>query len=96
VAEWVNRGGTVIKPVDTNIVWLDIEAAGIDTKRLVEMGRKHGVSLDTPRIVFHHQIDSQAVRDLVRLFDELLGTNNGINGVAELEVLESGGLALST
>jgi threonine aldolase len=91
--EWTKRGGKLSKDVDTNLVWLDIEAAGIQTSTLIEMGRKHGVALDSPRIVCHHQIDSQALRGLVGLFDELLGTNVGINGVSELEVLEDGGLA---
>jgi threonine aldolase len=91
--EWVKRGGRLSKDVETNLVWLDIEAAGIEKSALVEMGRKFGVVLDGPRVVCHHQIDSQAVRDLVCLFAEILGTNTGTNGVSELEVLKSGGLS---
>ena len=89
---WRKRGGRLSKDVETNLVWLDIEAAGIEKSRLIEMGRECGVALDGPRVVCHHQIDSQAVRDLVGLFDRILGTNAGINGVSELEVLKSGGL----
>jgi threonine aldolase len=91
--KWTKRGGKLSKDIDTNLVWLDIDAAGIERSTLIEMGKKHGVALDSPRVVCHHQIDSQAIRDLVSLFDELLGTNVGMNGVSELEVLKSGGLA---
>ncbi|KAF3481892.1 alanine racemase TOXG [Arthroderma uncinatum] len=91
--EWTKRGGKLSKDVETNLVWLDIDAAGIEKSTLIETGKKFNVALDSPRIVCHHQIDSQAIRDLVRLFANLLGTNTGINGVSELEVLESGGLA---
>jgi threonine aldolase len=90
--EWTKRGGRLSKDVETNLVWLDIDAAGIERGTLIGMGERYGVALDGPRIVCHHQIDSQAVRDLVALFDELLGSNTGINGVSKLEVLENGGL----
>src|SRR5207249_4757439 len=80
--EWTKRGGKLSKDIDTNLVWLDIDAAGIERSALIEMGKNHGVALDGPRVVCHHQIDSQAIRDLVSLFDELLGANVGINGVS--------------
>lgn len=91
--EWIKRGGKISKNIETNIVWLDLEAAGIEKREFIEMGERHGVALDGPRIVCHHQIDSQAVRDLVGLFAEIFNTNTSINGVSELVVLESGGLA---
>ena len=75
--EWTKRGGKLVKDVDTNLVWLDIDAAGIDKNTLIEMGTRHGVSLDSHRIVCHHQIDQQAVKDLVNLFDEILCTSAG-------------------
>lgn len=90
--EWIKRGGQLSKDVETNIVWLDIDTAGIEKNRLIEVGKKHGVALDSARIVCHHQIDSQAVRDLVSLFAEVLGTNGAIpeiNGLTELELLEN-------
>ncbi|EEP77449.1 alanine racemase TOXG [Uncinocarpus reesii 1704] len=90
--EWTKRGGQLSKDVETNLVWLDIEAAGISKRSLIEMGEKHGVVLDSARIVCHHQIDSKAIRDLVGLFAEILNTHAGINGVSELEVLKGGGL----
>jgi threonine aldolase len=73
--EWTKRGGKLSKVVDTNLVWLDIEAAGIQTSTLIETGKKHGVTLDGPRIVCHHQIDTQAFEFLVAVFKELLTAN---------------------
>lgn len=81
------------KDIDTNLVWLDIDAASIGRSTFVENGKNHGVALDGPLIVLHHQIDSQVSRDLVRLFDEILGVNFGTNDVSELEVLKNEGLA---
>ncbi|KAL8831682.1 MAG: hypothetical protein Q9191_000727 [Dirinaria sp. TL-2023a] len=79
--EWSKRGGRLSKPVETNIVWLDIAAAGVEKSRLVEVGKRYGVALDSARIVCHHQIDEQAVRDLGALFDEVLraDTNRDIS-----------------
>ena len=74
--EWTKRGGKLSKDVETNIVWLDIDTAGIGRKTLIEMGRRYGVVLDGPRVVCHHQIDSRAVRDLVCLFMEVLGSDS--------------------
>ncbi|KAL7929917.1 alanine racemase [Trichoderma chlorosporum] len=87
-AEWVKRGGRLSRDVETNLVWLDIEAAGIETSTLIEMGKKHGVLLDTPRVVCHHQIDSKAIKDLLALFDELLGTKDQWQSVGDFEEWE--------
>ncbi|KAF2967577.1 hypothetical protein GQX73_g5994 [Xylaria multiplex] len=75
--EWTRRGGKLTKDVETNIVWLDLEAAGIQTSTLISLAGKHGVSLDSRRIVCHHQIDAQAYRSLTGLFDEILGQYRG-------------------
>ena len=87
--EWTKRGGKLSKDVETNIVWLDIDAAGIEKSTFIEMAERYGVALDGPRVVCHQQIDSQAIRYLVDLFAEILATNTGMNGFSELEVLKS-------
>jgi threonine aldolase len=71
-AEWVQRGGRLAKDVETNIVWLDIEAAGIDRLGFVALAQKYGVVVDGPRVVCHHQIDTRALADMRRLFTQLL------------------------
>ncbi|TGJ83820.1 hypothetical protein E0Z10_g4939 [Xylaria hypoxylon] len=75
--EWARRGGKLTKDVETNIVWLDLKAADIQESTLISLAGKHGVSLDSRRIVCHHQIDAQAYRSLVGLFDEVLGPRHG-------------------
>ncbi|KAE8148642.1 alanine racemase [Aspergillus avenaceus] len=69
--EWTKRGGALSKDVETNLVWLDLEAAGVDKSTFNTMGKKYNLSLDGPRIVCHHQIETQAVDNLVCLFDEI-------------------------
>lgn len=72
-AEWTRRGGRLSKNLETNLVWLDLNAAGIETEAFIESGKRRGVTLDGARIVCHHQIDLQAVKALGGLFDDLLG-----------------------
>lgn len=90
--EWIKRGGILSKDVETNLVWLNIDAAGIEKSTLIAMGKRHNITLDGPRVVLHHQIDSQAVKALVGLFDEILSTNTTTNGISELEALKNPGL----
>ncbi|KAK4155042.1 pyridoxal phosphate-dependent transferase [Chaetomidium leptoderma] len=94
-AEWTRRGGRLGRDVETNLVWLDLDAAGLEISPeiLIDTAKRYGVALDGPRIVCHHQIDARAVQGLVRVFDELLGTDVGVNGIAYLEVLKGGGVA---
>lgn len=64
-AEWTKRGGRLSKDLDTNLVWLDLDAAGIETKALIKIGKRHGVTLDGPRIVCH--ITTKSTRRRSRL-----------------------------
>ena len=73
VAEiWRKLGGTFVHPVETNLAWLDIEAAGIEHARFVETARKHGLRTSGGRLVCHYQIGDKAIKRLEGLFDELL------------------------
>ncbi|KAF7591884.1 hypothetical protein BBP40_000929 [Aspergillus hancockii] len=40
---WETRGGKLLRPVETNIVWLDLREAGIDRDRWQQIGKKHGL-----------------------------------------------------
>nr|AGQ43606.1 HC-toxin alanine racemase [Alternaria jesenskae] len=70
--EWTRRGGKLSKDIETNIIWLDLDAAAIEKSQFIDTGKKHGVILDGPRVVCHHQIDSDAVEALVKVFGDLL------------------------
>lgn len=69
---WIERGGRLLRGVETNQVWVDLEYAGIDARVWNEVGRKHGVKLDGKRIVLHHQISEDAVSKLRDVFCEVL------------------------
>lgn len=69
---WVERGGLLLKEIDTNMVWLDLKSAGVDVKRWNSKGKQHGVLLDGKRVVIHHQISDTAINQLGRVMDEVL------------------------
>lgn len=69
---WVERGGMLLKEIDTNMVWLDFRSAGVDVKRWNSEGKQHGILLDGKRVVIHHQISEAAINRLGRVMDEVL------------------------
>lgn len=71
-AQWLRRGGRLTKPVETNLVWLDIEVLGVERATLNMLASTYGVLLDGPRIVIHHQIEQRGIDNLYKLFDDLL------------------------
>ncbi|KAF2827268.1 threonine aldolase [Ophiobolus disseminans] len=69
---WQSKGGKLTQPAETNQVWVDLEALGIEDEDWNEIGRSHGVRLDGPRIVLHHQIGDEAIQQLGRAFDTVM------------------------
>lgn len=60
-------GYKFLLPVQTNMIVLDLEDAGIPAAAFVEYGKRAGVTLfPTGRIVFHHQISPEAASRLVK------------------------------
>ncbi|KAF2203540.1 hypothetical protein GQ43DRAFT_461466 [Delitschia confertaspora ATCC 74209] len=74
---WTDLGGRIKYPVDTNMVWLDIEAHGIGLERIVDLGVVYGVKLMGGRLVVHYQVNEGAVERLRQLFTELLKGEKG-------------------
>ncbi|GKT42244.1 alanine racemase TOXG [Colletotrichum spaethianum] len=70
---WTMRGGIVLKPIETNMVWLDLSGCGIEMSEWNEMGRQYGIKLDGKRVVLHHQISELAMKRLGAVMDEVLG-----------------------
>ncbi|KAK5117525.1 hypothetical protein LTR62_004947 [Meristemomyces frigidus] len=66
---WIGYGGKVTNAVETNMVWFDLEAAGVSAEEFVEMGEKMGVRLLGGRLVVHYQIGDEAVERLKRLME---------------------------
>ncbi|KAF2400392.1 threonine aldolase [Trichodelitschia bisporula] len=69
---WVSLGGRVKLPVETNIVWLDLEACGWDYPRFIELAKKHGVKISGARLVVHYQISDEGVKALEGIMKEML------------------------
>ena len=52
---WVGKGGKLGRAVETNMVWFDLESAGVEVKEFVEIGVKEGVRLIGGRLVVHYR-----------------------------------------
>jgi len=74
---WTAKGGLLMKPVETNQVWLDLKSIGIEPALWDRITAKHGIRTDGSRLVFHHQIDGNAISLLEKAFDDVLhGTDD--------------------
>ncbi|KAM6516608.1 hypothetical protein FALCPG4_014789 [Fusarium falciforme] len=69
---WTSRGGLLLRPVMTNLVWLDLRSAGLDKSRLDTAAQHRDIRIRAPRIVLHHQISTDAMRRLEAVFEEVL------------------------
>lgn len=61
---WTEKGGRLLRDVETNMVWVDLKAVGVEEKYWNDIGRRHGILLDGRRIVFHHQTSEEALKKL--------------------------------
>jgi threonine aldolase len=82
---WTELGGKMKYPVETNMVWLDIEAHGISMDRFIEVGEKYGIRTMGGRLVVHYQIGDEAIRSLEKLFKEVLKGEVGAGRKSEVE-----------
>lgn len=57
---WVRSGGKLLKPTETCMVWLDLEAAALSRAKLVSMASEQGLKITNERLVVHHRKDSLA------------------------------------
>ncbi|KNG44675.1 hypothetical protein TW65_08600 [Stemphylium lycopersici] len=69
---WTDLGGTLQYPVDTNMVWLDLEAAGVCLNNFIELAEKYGLRVRGGRFVVHYQIGEEAIAALQKIFTEVL------------------------
>jgi len=51
----------VVVPQQTNMLWLDLDAAGIDEEEWEMLGREAGLSLHSSRVITHYQVEREAV-----------------------------------
>ncbi|KFA63990.1 hypothetical protein S40285_05494 [Stachybotrys chlorohalonatus IBT 40285] len=86
-ALWTARGGRLVHPVETNMCWLDLDAAGCSAQRFEELGREQGLTIAGNRLVTHYQIAQNADDVLPRLqnvFEKVFA--EGGSGKTEREV----------
>ena len=69
---WTDRGGRLVRPTETNMVWLDLVSAGVTAEVVNEMGVRSGILVAAPRIVLHHQICAKALASLEQVFEDIL------------------------
>jgi len=81
---WSDLGGKIAYPVDSNMVWLDTEASGIELNCFIELGEQYGVRVRGGRLVVHYQIGEEAISRLKQLFNHVL---RGQSGNAKTEIV---------
>ncbi|RAH75451.1 l-allo-threonine aldolase [Aspergillus aculeatinus CBS 121060] len=73
---WVSLGGKLQHPTETNMIWLDLEAAGIDKEHFADLAENAGVKTMRGRLqgrlIIHYQICDRALEALANLFAEIL------------------------
>lgn len=69
---WTDLGGQLDYPVDTNMVWLNLEAHNIDLNHFIETGEKYGVRTRGGRFVVHYQISEECIEACRKLFTDVL------------------------
>ncbi|KAK5129378.1 hypothetical protein LTR08_003538 [Meristemomyces frigidus] len=80
---WQSYGGEIENPVETNMVWFDLEAAGMTSEKFIEEGEKAGLRLLGGRLVVHYQIGDEAVSRLETLMQAVF-KGKKLNGSVEI------------
>lgn len=78
---WTSMGGKLEKPTETNMVWFDLDDAGISPADFTQMGKEKGLRLLGARLVVHYQICDEAVaklEEVMKVVFERKGTTNGV------------------
>jgi threonine aldolase len=52
---WISLGGQLAKPVETNMVWMDLEGLGITPEQFIAKGAEKGLKLFGERVVVHYR-----------------------------------------
>ncbi|KAI1456952.1 pyridoxal phosphate-dependent transferase [Annulohypoxylon moriforme] len=68
---WTALGGRMEYPVQTNMVWLDLESLNCTPSRFAQLGGQAGLRLSGNRLITHYQIGEEAIRRLTSIFEEV-------------------------
>jgi len=69
---WEELGGKLQFATETNMVWLDLEEAGIDTAEWSRIAAEFGLRLMRGRLVVHYQISDEGIEKLTRVMEAAL------------------------
>lgn len=69
---WQTRGGELAHPVETNMVWLDLDHAGSSAEEIARLAADEGLKAFGGRLVVHYQITDDAIERLGRVMDKIL------------------------
>lgn len=81
-AMWLERGGKTSRPVETNMVYIDLKHSRVSVPDLIAAGKAEGVRLMSERLVVHYQICEDAVERLGKVMNRILAGKK-TNGVTE-------------
>lgn len=77
---WARRGGKLIHPAHTNMVWLDLDAAECEATKFVELMKAEGLGAGGSRLVTHYQVaqrGDEVMERLERVFDKVFSGERG-------------------
>lgn len=66
-ALWTSMGGKVVHPVQTNMCWTDLAAAGISDEDFIALCKEEGLVSSGGRIVTHYQVSQRETEVLPKL-----------------------------
>ncbi|KAJ1307307.1 hypothetical protein OPQ81_001415 [Rhizoctonia solani] len=85
-------GLKTVLPVETNMIFIDLEAGGLDNDWLVEEAKSAGLRLGYGgRIVIHHQISPEAVQKLKEVLSKVVEKKTAGVYAGAIQVQTSGG-----
>ncbi|KAI9884422.1 MAG: hypothetical protein M1823_003804 [Watsoniomyces obsoletus] len=70
--KWCSLGGKLDRPVETNMVWLDLSSIGADEDGFVHAAQRAGLNIMGPRLVVHYQISDEAVERLEEVMEDIV------------------------
>jgi len=85
---WEGMGGKLAEPTETNMVWLDLAAAGTTKDNFIAAGLEHGIRLLGGRLVVHYQIGEEAIGRLEGLMREVLKKGGELEVDGKKEVVD--------
>jgi threonine aldolase len=69
---WQALGGKLAEPVETNMVWIDLQGIGMHYDDVAPIAAEHGIKALGDRFVIHYQISDEAISRLKSCLDMLM------------------------